>query len=46
MPQTIEMVWADDDGERGVGNSPQSKASVSKGEEVEKPARMLLGLIQ
>lgn len=46
MPQTIETVWADDDGERGVGNSPQSKASVSKGEEVEKPARMLLGLIQ
>lgn len=43
MPQTIETVWADDDG--GKQPSEQEK-SVSKGVEVEKQVRMLFGLIK
>lgn len=43
MPQTIETVWADDDG--GKQLSEQEK-SVSKGVEVEKQVRMLFGLIK
>lgn len=38
MPQTIESVWADDDGKRGMENGLQSKKSVSKVVKVEKQA--------
>lgn len=43
MLHTIETVWADDGGGRGVENSLQNKKSMSKGEDVEKQVRCCLG---